>query len=610
MDVNPGPRNRAGRSRAKKPARAMHRILSIAYLIAASPTLLAAPEVHIALPERCRLLTRQYFDLRVEARGLADASGATLVLRDELGSDLSSRFGAVDEVTTDNDPDPATLDKAWVFRAESFPTEGVQTIVAEVRDASGTGSDTRKIGVQRFKTRPANKKNLILFIGDGMGQTYRDAGRIVSRSTGNRFRGGFFDQLLEMDRMPYLGMVLTHSHNELVPDSANTASAWASGNKTVNGALNVFPDNNDWRGTPEALLDNPRFETLWSYLRRLHGYKTGIVTTTPVTDATPAAEGSYTLWRGLGMDIARQFVDGTFASGPVFDVILGGGRSHFNQRTFENSGDSRDLIQELVSLGYVRVDDRTSLNALQQTPDRLVGLFHSDTMTVAYDKLGYQRPADEPSSANTAFPDQPFLEEMTSKAIASLSKNGAPFILMVEGGSIDKQSHGNQAVGTIWDVIEFDRAIGVGRTFARTNPKRPTLVLATADHNQSMQVLGVFDSAVPEAFGNVRAESGFFGLPGGVGGFPDYAAAPITGYPRNDNRYRLAVGFRTHDHTASPVPISAEGPGASLFTGVWDQTDLFFKMGRVLESDTTKLDRLEKERQRLQIVDQNYGDGN
>jgi len=70
--------------------------------------------------------------------------------------------------------------------------------------------------------------------------------------------------------------------------------------------------------------------------------------------------------------------------------------------------------------------------------------------------------------------------------------------------------------------------------------------------------------------------------------------------------YRLAVGFRTHDHTASPVPISAEGSGASLFTGVWDQTDLFFKMGRVLDSDTTKLDRLEKERQRLQIVDQNY----
>ncbi|RYD43140.1 MAG: hypothetical protein EOP83_32055 [Verrucomicrobiaceae bacterium] len=105
----------------------------------------------------------------------------------------------------------------------------------------------------------------------------------------------------------------------------------------------------------------------------------------------------------------------------------------------------------------------------------------------------------------------------------------------------------------------------------------------------------------------MRAEAGFAGLAGGIGGFPDYQADPLNGYPRNDNRFRIAVGFRTHDHTASPVPISAEGPGASMFTGVWDQTDLFFKMSRVLDSDTTKLDRLEKERQRLQIVDQNYG---
>ena len=579
----------------------MSRLLSLACLVAASPALFATPEVRIALPERCRLLTRQYFDLRIEAHGLSDTN-ATLILRDESGNDISSQFGATDEVTTDNDWLPDDIDKAWVFRAKSFPVEGVKTIVAQVRDANGTGSDTQKIGVQRFKVRPSNKKNIILFIGDAMGESYRDAGRIVSRSTGGRFYGGFFDQLLEMDRMPYLGMVLTHSYNSLVPDSACTAAAWASGNKTVNGALNVFPDNNDWRNTSEALLDNPRFETLWSYLRRLHGYKTGIVTTTQVTDATPAAEGSYTLSRGLWNDIARQFVDGSFTSGPAFDVILGGGRTQFNARP-----DSRDLIQELVSLGYTRVDDRTGLNALTQPPDRLIGLFHSDAMTVAYDKLGYLRPADESSTAHPAFPDQPFLEEMTAKAIASLSKNGSPFILMVEGGSVDKQSHGNQAAGTIWDVIELDRAIGVGRAFSKANPKRPTLVMATADHNQSMQVLGVVDSTVPGATENVRAEAGFTGLAGGVGGFPDYQADPLSGYPRNDNRFRMAVGFRTHDHTASPVPITAEGPGASLFTGIWDQTDLFFKMARILDSDTTKLDKLEKERLKLQIVDQNYG---
>jgi hypothetical protein len=86
VDDGREPRNREivqGCREPVKPAHLMHRILSIAFLVAASPSLLAAPEVHIALPERCRLLTRQYFDLRVEARSLTDTSGATLVLRDD-----------------------------------------------------------------------------------------------------------------------------------------------------------------------------------------------------------------------------------------------------------------------------------------------------------------------------------------------------------------------------------------------------------------------------------------------------------------------------------------------------------------------------------------------
>jgi alkaline phosphatase len=186
---------------------------------------------------------------------------------------------------------------------------------------------------------------------------------------------------------------------------------------------------------------------------------------------------------------------------------------------------------------------------------------------------------------------------MTAKAIATLSKGDAPFILMVEGASIDKQSHAGQAVGTIWDVLELDKAIGVGRDFARTNPKRKTLVLVTADHAQSMQILGIKDLTPGDP------------VPEGAGGFPNYAMDPATGYPRNDNRFQLEVGLFSYEHTGSAVPISAEGPGAGLFTGVCDQTDLFFKMARVLDSDTTKLDRLEKERAKLKIVGQNYGEG-
>ncbi len=586
----------------------MPRYLPFALLALTTASLAAAPAVRIILPERFRLLTRQYFDLRIEAYGLTNAS-ATLVLRDANGKDLSSQFGTADEVTTDNDQDAGNLDKAWVYRAKSFSDEGIKTLVAEVSDPGGKASATQKIGVQRFRVKTGPKKNIILFIGDAMGEAYRDAGRDVLGSAGNRLRGGFFDQLLEMDRMPSSGMVLTHAATGLVPDSANTASAWCMGNKTTIGMLNVFPDNNDWRQSSAALLDNPRVETLWSYLKRLHGYKTGIISTAHITDATPAAEGGYTASRELTFDIARQFVDGVFSPGPEFDVILGGGRYEFEQRTLNQAGDTRNLIQELVAKGYHFAGNRTELNAPVTAPDKLLGLFADSTMTVTYDKLGYSRPQDEGSTFDPNFPNQPFLDEMTSRAIATLSKDNAPFILMVEGASIDKQSHQNQAAGTIWEVIELDRAVGVGRAFAKANTQRKTLVLATADHNQSMQVLGVVQATLAGATENFRAEDGFFGIIGSTGGFPNYEFDPQTGYPRNDNLYRLAVGFRTHEHTASPVPVTAEGPGASLFTGVFDQTDLFFKMARILDSNTAKLDRLEQERAKLKIVDQNYATG-
>jgi len=586
----------------------MKKLLALACLSAAAAPLHATPEVNIALPERFRLLTGQYFDLRVEASGLADLDVAKIKLRDQNGKDITSQFGTP-EVSTDNNNNPGDLDKAWFFRARSFPTLGVKTIVAEVNDGSGTGSFTQKIGVQEFKSRIATKESIVLYIGDAMGTAYRDVGRIVAKSAGNGFREGFFDDLQQMDQMPYSGMVMTYADDSIVPDSANTGTAWATGNKTINGALNVFPDNNDWKPGNASKLDNPRYETLWSYLKRLHGYKTGIVTTAEVTDATPAAEGGYSIQRGLKKDIARQFVDGSFSSGPVFDVILGGAKGDFDGRTLANAGDTRNLINDLVAAGYTRVADRTQLNALTTPPDKLVGLFCTGNMTVTYDKLGYLRPAGETSTVSATFPNQPFLEEMTAKAIATLGKDGAPFILMVEGASIDKQSHANDAAGTLWDVLEFDKAIGVGRAYAKANPKRKMLNLVSADHDQSMHILGVVDTQVPDATQNVRSGIGYTGLTGGVSGFPDYEINPATGYPTNTNRYRVSVGFRTGDHTGSTVPITAEGAGAALFSGVYDQTDIFFKIAKMIDSDTTELDKIEKEKAKIanEIISPNYG---
>ncbi len=647
----------------------------------------AAPTVAIRLPERFRLLTNQYFDLRVEATGLSSVDAANI----QVSVNGQPFTLPAPEITSNNDVDTVDNDKAWTFRNVSFPVNGVQTLVATVTDAAGSGARTQRIGVQAFafSTRQGNlpRKNIILYIGDAMGTAYRDSGRLVGKSTSNRFREGFFDQLQSMDTMPASGMVMTYALDRVVPDSANTASAWCTGNKAVDGSMGVFPDNDDFKvntsaatlqSTKQYALDNPRVETLWEYLKRLYGYKTGVVSTADITDATPAGEGGHTLLRALTFDIARQFVDGnvvtpgggpgSFTTGPVFDVILGGGREHFDFRTATNSGDTRNLINELRNKGYTYVTDRPSLNALDSgaaAPDKLLGLFYSSAginntttpantgangnMVVSYDKLGLPRPTDESGSnalVNTpnfnGFTNEPFLDEMTTKAIATLSKGGGPFILMVEGASIDKQSHPNNAAGVFYEVIEFDKAITVGRAYgARNGVNTDTLVLVTADHDQSMSIVGVTDTTVAGAVLNTRSQSLYPRTvaqydpalsnnsqpgasvggatvaasnsgpvnPGEVIGFPDYVDQTFANgmvYPTNGNRFKLAVGFRTGNHTGHSVPITADGPGALLFTGYQDQTDVFFKMAKTISSDTTPLDEFQKTQSKFSIIGQNY----
>lgn len=571
----------------------------------------STPTVRIVIPERFRVLTNQYFDLRIEAENLSSPKARiTYSIESDVKEDI--QYAGNFEASSDNDANPATIDKAITLRKAYFTNPGTKTIFATVIDGRNIYGVATQITVQNFNLQA--QKSIILFIGDAMGTAYRDSSRIVSQSTGSRFREGWFDDLQQMDKMPVTGMAMTYSLENIVPDSANTASAWANGNKTINGSVNVFPDNNDFRyssgsqqATKQFVLDNPRVETLWQYLKRRHGYKTGIVTTSDVTDATPAAEGSHTLLRGLGYDIAKQYVDGSINSGNQFDVILGGGLERFISRTTSNSGDTRNLTTELQGSGYAYVQNRTQLNAIQNNnaPDKLLGLFRTSNMNVAYDKLGLARPSDEPAPNFGGFTDQPYLDEMTDKAIATLSKNDSPFILMVEGSSIDKQSHPNFAAGQIWDNIEFDKSVGVGRAFANRTPQTfaKTLLITSADHDQSIHIIGAVDTLVPNAVQNVIATlpypngsrgQGNVGIENRVGeteGFPDYEDANGDRYPENTNRIRLKVGYRTGDHTGSSVPVTAEGAGALLFYGYYDQTDIFFKMAKVLSINTSALDQ-------------------
>lgn len=644
-------------------------------LLAAIPAFAqtTAPDVRFALPERTRLLKGQLIDLVIEVRNAQAVSN----LKVTAGTlDLTSRFSAPATAELDCDTTPDLVLRA---NLQSFETVGDIPLTVSLTAGGASVTDTRTLSIRDFELTAGQRRNIVLFIGDAMGTAYRDAARLVSRSivdsTGkNSFREGFFDNLLEMDKMPVTGMSMTYGSDSIVPDSANTGTAWATGNKSFLNAVNTFTDGTDcrWRfngltnaSTIGYITDNPRVENLWQYLKRRYQYRTGIVTTAAVTDATPAVEGAYVGFRQARLEIAKQFRENPMLGGrPAFDVILGGGSDPF---TAAGRTDKRDLIAEFQSLGYRYVTTATQLRGLSYG-NPTIGFFKGSpspapasngiataadvNMDVAYDKLGMQRPASEPEASLGTFTDQPMLDLMTGKAIEILSSSfsQSPFILMVEAASIDKQSHPNQAGGTIWDAIEMDKSIGVARAWAAKRANKDTLIVVTADHDQSMHIIGVTNTPDAEYFNRTKSEKVTYttaageqnftvygdsfsnaraALPfvntsttasnnGGVAGMPGtflptnsttnpasstystYSGSPAytldskTGYPANSGPglRRLAVGFRTGDHTGSSVPVSAEGPGAFLFTGYMDQSDIFFKMAASLSTDTTEGDRL------------------
>jgi alkaline phosphatase len=660
-------------SRLSVPVRAT--ALACLACIAVSAQTSTAPAVNFALPERTRLLQGQLVDLVIEVRNAQSVTNLKVMAGNT--TDLTSKFSA--PVKADLDCDTSS---DFVLRAnlQSFETVGDVPLTVTITADGRTLTDTRTLSIRSFApsgTQP--RRNVILFIGDAMGTAYRDAARLVSRSIvdasgKNSFREGFFDDLLEMDKMPVSGMSMTYGSDSIVPDSANTGTAWATGNKSFLNAVNSFGDGTDcqWRfngltnaATQQYITDNPRVENLWQYLKRRYNYRTGIVTTAAVTDATPAVQGAYVGFRQARLEIARQYRENPMLNGaPAFDVIFGGGADPF---TSAGRPDKRDLIAEFQSMGYRYITTGSELKNVQWGQPT-IGFFKGSSnpapasngittasdvnMDVAYDKLGLPRPASEPAANLGNFTDQPMLDVMTAKAIEVLSQGFGqqPFILMVEAASIDKQSHPNQAAGTIWDTIEMDKSVGVARAWAARRQAKDTLIVVTADHDQSMHIIGVSNTPDAEYFNRTKSEKISFktaagdqdftvygdsysnaraAIPfinastgasnnGGVAGMPGtflftnsatnpasstystYFGSPAytldsrTGYPINSGAglRRLAVGFRTGDHTGSSVPVTAEGPGAFLFTGYMDQSDIFFKMAASISSDTSEGDKL------------------
>lgn len=628
----------------------------VSCLLSAAPVE-ATSTIRIMPPDGGVLAAGQRVDVRLEASsdGQAPPAGLRVWINDR-------------EVTTRNDAAANTGAPAgsanFLLRGFSQPTAG--PLVVRASTADGARAEVR-LQVEAWEGRRTRRvpraRNIILLLGDGMGAAHRTAARIVSKGVHNGKAAG----RLAMDTLDVTGLVMTGSLNAVITDSSPGMASYSTGQKNNNNQEGVFPDN-----TADA-FDNPRIEYVGELLRRRRGpgFNVGIVTTADVTDSTPAANAVHTASRFAGPGIAARYFDERTANGVT--VLLGGGSAHFLPTGVEGGGrtDGRDLVESYRQSGYAIVRSGSDVQRLLDTgaeaPAALLGLFHRSHLPVAFDKVGAGRYSSELAlEKNAAYRDTPMLEDMTRLALKSLSARSPDgFYLMVEGASVDKRAHAADAERTIWDTIEFDRAVAValefaGRTNADGDPDNDTLVIVTADHEcGGLAIVGVGNERyAPTTIGRaVRDYAGVFRFaaeqvlpftPNYVvddRGFPvdpnpsrklliGWAAAPdrfenwladpmqteaavqttrqdgglmatanparkdgdvVPGFlvqgviengetpcpdPGGCPADTASTGHTFAGHTATDVPLSATGPGAWQFTGVYENTDVLLKMLR------------------------------
>lgn len=280
---------------------------------------------------------------------------------------------------------------------------------------------------QTFAKKP---KNIILFIGDGMGTAHVTAGMTVN------------GQPLNLMKFKYSGFSITQSADNYITDSAAGGTAIACGIKTNNGMIGVAPDN-----TVVASITE---------IAHREGLATGVVSTSAITHATPASFVAHNSSRGSYEDIALHFLNGSA------DLFLGGGADHFRKRE-----DGKDLTVELEKKGFDLVYTINELKASKS--DKIAGLFSPLHMP----QVGEGRTGN--------------LEEMTRKALEILSRDKDGFFLIIEGSMIDWGAHANDINYVTSETVDLDRSIGVAVEFANKN--RQTLIVVTADHETGGLVL-------------------------------------------------------------------------------------------------------------------------
>lgn len=405
-------------------------------------------------------------------------------------------------------------------------------------------------------------KNVILLIGDGMGDSEITAARNYAEGAGGFFKG--------IDALPLTGQY-THyaldkkTHKpDYVTDSAASATAWSTGVKSYNGAIGVDVNGNDHPTIME--------------MAKAAGKATGNVSTAELEDATPAAQiahvtsrkcygpektselcASNALEKGGRGSIAEQLLNARA------DVTFGGGGKTFSETAKAGEWQGKTLEEQAKLRGYQWISDLNGMTAITEAnQDKpVLGLFAQGNMPVRWkgpkatwhgngeDKaISCEVNAERPATT-------PTLAQMTDKAIALLSKDQNGFFLQVEGASIDKQDHAANPCGQIGETVDLDEAVQKALEFARKDGN--TLVIVTADHAHSSQIVAN-DSKAPGLTQTLKTKEG--------------------GY------MTLSYGNSEEDsqgHTGTQLRIAAYGPHAANVVGLTDQTDLFYTLKSAME---------------------------
>lgn len=482
---------------------------------------------------------------------------------------------------------------------------------ADTRDIFGDLSDSEG----RSKRRA---RNVIFFVGDGMGVSTVTATRIFAVGVGGQ---------LAVDRFPYTALSKTYSEDSITADSAPTMSAMMTGVNTNQSVIGF-----DAKTEPNDFNRDGDGEKPWTLLElaKARGMRVGVVSTARITHATPAATFAHINQRNDEQAIALQALpsDATFNSrlGKGIDVLFGGGRQFFvpsgtadEEAEAGSRADRRDLRAEFQAAGYRYVWNAAGFSGLMPANVPVLGLFERSHMEYEVDR-----------AADTG--GEPSLVDMTAKAIELLSgdrRRSSGYFLMVESGRIDHAHHEGNAYRALTDTQAFDQAIAKA---AQMVDLRDTLIIVSADHSHVFNIAGyplrplselpypvrsypadyvdasshghgvldvVYD--IDQSTGHIAESGDRNGVPYSVLGYqngPGYRVGPRVD-PRVDSfRGRgdatpngpwhqayfqeSAVPMGSETHSGEDVAIYAVGPGADRVHGTVKNTHIFHVMREAL----------------------------